>query len=212
VRDDVVRSGCAEWGSIHIIRGTTRQNPARIHIYRQLTDTACSDMHRGAKYSLLSVPATLSLSLAVGDGLVWIRACENHKGIFCRVLSCRIMWINRKDAIWRIFLCGFHMLEFTVAGHRQLTIKTDKDCRLEWKKTFCHCRQVWMHAGFCRAVPCRVMWINLYIKTCFKIPYEGLACIGRVRNKIQWQGFVMTLMNLWISLPYFKSAQYTTSM
>jgi hypothetical protein len=37
----------------------------------------------------------------------------------------------------KIFLYGFDMPEFTVAGHRQVTIKTGKDCRLDWKKLFC---------------------------------------------------------------------------
>jgi hypothetical protein len=37
----------------------------------------------------------------------------------------------------KIFFCGLEMLEFTVAGHRQVTTRTDEDCRLDWKKVFC---------------------------------------------------------------------------
>jgi hypothetical protein len=99
------------WGLACLVRGvsclsvdsqytarqdTTRQKPPCIEIYPQLTDTTCRGRHRQAKYSLLSIPTTLSLSLAVGDGLVWIRACENHKRIFRRVVLCRIMWIDPK--------------------------------------------------------------------------------------------------------------------
>jgi hypothetical protein len=72
------------------LHNTTRQKPACIHIYRQLADTTCSDRHRQAKYCLLPIQATLSLSLVVGDGLMWIRASENHKRIFCRVVLCNV--------------------------------------------------------------------------------------------------------------------------
>jgi hypothetical protein len=67
--------------------GTTRQKLVCIHIYFQFTDK---------QNILISIPKTVSLSLAVDDGLVWIRARENHKRIFCRVVTCRIMWIDRK--------------------------------------------------------------------------------------------------------------------
>jgi hypothetical protein len=47
-----------------------------------------------AKYSLLSIPTTLTLSLPVGDGIMWIRACKDHERIFCRVVSYRAVPCN----------------------------------------------------------------------------------------------------------------------
>jgi hypothetical protein len=56
----------------------------------------------------------------------------------------------------KIFLYGFDMLEFAVAGHRQIATKTDKDCRLHWKKIFCvtagRCECTLAFVVSCRAV------------------------------------------------------------
>jgi hypothetical protein len=51
----------------------------------------------------------------------------------------------------KIFLYGFDMLEFTLAGHRKVKIKTDKDCHL--KKIFC------LIAGRCE---CRLAFVASY--------------------------------------------------
>jgi hypothetical protein len=73
------------------LHGATRQrhNTTKTSVHSHLPSVS-----RQAKYSLLSLPTTLSLSLAVSDGLMWIRACENHKIIFCHVLSCRVVPYN----------------------------------------------------------------------------------------------------------------------
>jgi hypothetical protein len=76
-------------GSIHIRCGTTRHDTTRHDTTRRDKSSVHSHLlsvNIQATYSLLSIPATLSLSLAVGDGLKSIRACENHKRIFCRVV------------------------------------------------------------------------------------------------------------------------------
>jgi hypothetical protein len=87
---------------------------------------ACTStsVNRQAKYSLLSIRTTLSLSLVVGDGLVWIWACENHKRVFCRVVSCRydvnrpscVLFLSCVYALWtRVTTVGKLRQKFYVA-------------------------------------------------------------------------------------------------
>jgi hypothetical protein len=79
-------------GSIHIIlydKITTRHDTTKTSVHSRLPS-----VKRWAKYSLLAIPTIPSLLLAVGDGLRWIRACENHKGIFCRLVLCRVVPYN----------------------------------------------------------------------------------------------------------------------
>jgi hypothetical protein len=92
------------------LEARTLRGPAPVDShYTARHDTKKTSVHshlpsvnRQAKYSLLSNPTTLSSPLSVRDGLVWIWACQNHKRIFCpvvscRVVSCRRMWIDSQD-------------------------------------------------------------------------------------------------------------------
>jgi hypothetical protein len=79
-----------------------RHDTTKISMHLHLPSFNRHDMQwqvQRQKHSLLSVPATLFLSFAVGDVLVWIRACENHKRISCRVVWCCIMWTDPNTAV-----------------------------------------------------------------------------------------------------------------
>jgi hypothetical protein len=112
--------------SIHIIRHDT----TKITVRSYLSSVNRYDMQWQAKYSLLSIPTTLSLSLAVSDGLVCNRTCENRKIIFCRivwccVVSCHIMWIDPSTYFRMYYMKCTGRLMYYKCMHGMKNIKKD---------------------------------------------------------------------------------------